>query len=325
MTSKIEISHKTIIFTVLFLASIWLVLRIKDILFLLFISFIFMSALRPLVDRMERIKIPRTLAIIMIYFGVLGFLAVSFAGIVPSLVVQTSRLAQDLPVVITRILPYWNIDARALTAQIAPISENIVKVTFGIFSNLITTVTVLVITFYFLLERKHTELFLENTMGVEAADKVIHVVKNIERRLGSWVHGELLLMMLIGIFSYLGLTFLHVDFALPLAIIAGILEAVPMIGPILSAIPAILVALATSPFLALSVVALYFIVQQVENHLVVPLVMRKSVGLSPLLTIVALLIGARIGGAAGAIVAVPALLVSQEVLKLFLTISSKKD
>ncbi len=324
MTSKIEISHRTIIFTLAVLVLLWVILQIRDILFLLFISFILMSALRPLVDGLEQLRVPRVLAILLIYGLVFGVFGVSFAGAIPSIVLQSTKLVQELPMFVARVMPYWDFDTRAITQQIAPISENIVRVTVGIFSNIITLVTVLVFTFYFLLERKHLESILTGVMGGDGAKQVIVTMREIERRLGSWVHGELLLMCFIGVLVYVGLTVLRVDFALPLAIIAGVLEIVPMIGPIVSAIPAVLVALATSPLLALSVVALYFIVQQVENNLVVPLVMRKSVGLPPLLTITALMIGARLAGLAGAVLAVPIVLVLQVMLGALLTKSPKE-
>lgn len=323
MTTKVEISHRTIIFTVLFLAGLWLVYLIKDILFLLFISFIFMCALRPLVDLLERLRIPRIISIVFVYILIFVLFGFSFAGAIPSLVLQTTRLVQELPVFVTKVLPQWNIDVGAITQQIAPISENIVKVTVGFFSNLITTVTVLVFTFYFLLERKHADLLLGNMVGEEAAGRVVSVLRDVEQRLGSWVQGELILMTIIGIFSYIGLTILRVDFALPLAIIAGLLEAVPMIGPIISAVPAILVALASSQFLALSVVALYFIIQQIENNVIVPFVMKRSVGLPPLLTILSLMIGGRLGGITGAVLSVPVVLVLQVLFRELLLKSSK--
>ena len=181
----------------------------------------------------------------------------------------------------------------------------------------------LVFTFYFLLERKHTEQFLRNTLGDGAAGQTIRVLQEVETRLGAWVNGELFLMGIVGASVYVGLTLLHVDFALPLAIIAGVLEIVPMIGPIVSAVPSVLVALTMSPILALSVVALYFIVQQVENNIFVPLVLRKSVGLSPVITIFSLMVGARLAGIVGAILAVPVVLVLQVVVRSFISSSSK--
>lgn len=318
MTSKIEISHRTIIFTVIFVLALWVLFQIRDILFLVFIAFILMAALRPLVDWFGWFRVPRVLSILLIYSVVFGFFGVSLAGTVPTLVIQSTKFMGELPVFLEKVLPYWNIDARSLSQQIAPLSENILKLTVGIFSNLLTTMTVLVFTFYFLLERKKLERLLTDTMGEDAADRVIVALKEVESRLGAWVNGQLLLMALIGVSVYMGLTLLHVEFALPLAIIAGVLEIVPMIGPIVSAIPAVLVALTMSPFLALSVVALYFIIQQVENNIFVPLVLKKSVGLSPIVTIFALMVGGRLAGIVGAVLAVPVMLVLQSVLRAFL-------
>ncbi len=311
MVTKVEISHKTILFTVAFLAAVWFVVQVRDILFLLFIAFLLMTALRPLVEFLERFRIPRVLAILLIYVIVFGFFGASLASAVPSLAAQVSRFLQELPAITARVAPTLNVDVRAITQQIAPISENVVRLTVGIFSNLLTFLTVLVFTFYLILERRHMEAMLTTWTGEEAAEDSIAVVRMVEQRLGAWVRGEILLMCVIGLLSYIGLVLLHVDFALPLAISAGVLEIVPIIGPILSAVPAVLVGLATSPFLALSIVALYFIVQQVENNIVVPLVMRKSVGLSPLLTIVSLMVGARLVGLTGAFLAVPVVLVIQ--------------
>lgn len=323
MTSKIEISHRTIIFTLALLMGLWLILQIRDILFLLFIAFILMSALRPLVELLVRVKVPRMLGILLLYGVIFGFFGFSLAGAIPSLVTQSTKLIHELPIFVTRVLPYWDIDVRSMSQQIAPISENVVKVTVGIFSNVITTLTVLVFTFYFLLERRHIEVFLSSTIGEGAARQALDVVETIEQRLGAWVRGELFLMFCVGLFSYIGLTFLHVDYALPLAIIAGLLEIVPMVGPLLSAIPAVLVALASSPLLALSVVALFFIVQQVENNLIVPFVMKKSIGMSPLVTIVSLMIGGKLLGVVGAILAVPVVLVIQTIIGSMLLKKSK--
>lgn len=325
MTTKIEISHKTIIFTVLFLLGIWLVLQVKDILLLLFISFVLMSALRPLIERLARYRVPRVVAILLIYFLLLSVCVFALASLIPPLVIQTTRLSQDLPLYLSRVLPYWNINVQAISQQIAPLGENVLRFTVGIFSNIITILTILVFTFYFLLERNHTELFLIHTIGEDAAAKVMSIVHTVERRLGLWVLGQLFLMTVIGVFSYIGLTLLHVESALPLAIISGILEAVPMIGPIISAVPAIFVGLSISPLLALSIAALYFIIQQLENNLIVPFVMKKSVGLSPLLTIVALMTGGRLGGVGGAILAVPALLVIEVIFSAVVLRSSDAD
>lgn len=314
MPTKIEVSYKTILFTVAVILGLWFLFVIKEVLFLVFISFILMTALRPMVDGLAKIRIPRVLSILVIYALVFGLLGGVIASTVPSLVFQSTRLAQSLPQIVETLAPTLNIDVQSFTQQIAPISENLVRVTFGIFSNIFTLLTVLAFTFYFLLERRNTETFLKSIMSDETASSIIAVVRSVEEKLGAWVRGQLMLMFVIGLLVFLGLTLLHVEFALPLAIIAALLEIVPVVGPILSAVPAVLLALATSPLLAISVVALYFIVQQLENNIVVPMVMRRSVGLSPIITIFCLLVGGRLAGIVGAVLAVPLFLVLQVIL-----------
>ncbi|HCM82616.1 MAG: hypothetical protein UW37_C0014G0003 [Candidatus Gottesmanbacteria bacterium GW2011_GWA2_44_17] len=314
MLNKIEISHRTIIFTAMFIAVIWFVFQIREILFLLFISFIIMSALRPIVDWLEKRHIPSVISILFMYILVFGVFGISLVGTIPSLVVQFVHLTQAFPSFISRVIPYWNVDMNAFSQQIAPLSQNLVKLTVGIFSNIITIVTVLVFTFYLLLERKNGEQLFASFVSEEMAKRVGRVVKNIEQRLGSWVQGQLFLMLIIGVVSYIGLLLLKIDFALPLAILAGLLEIVPTIGPIISAIPAVIIGLSMTPVTALLVALLFFLIHQSENTLVVPFVMKKSVGLPPLLTIIALMIGGKLAGIAGVVLAVPVVLIIQEIL-----------
>ncbi|OGG35258.1 hypothetical protein A2363_02420 [Candidatus Gottesmanbacteria bacterium RIFOXYB1_FULL_47_11] len=318
MHRKIEISERTVIFTLALLAAIWLILQIRDILFFLFIAFLIMTAIFPIVSWLDKYKIPRPVSVFLIYVFMIGFLGISFGSIVPMLVAQTTTLVQTLPGVVARVLPYWTINLQTVFEQIGPISENVLSVTLSIFSNLVATLTVLVLTFYFIYERKNAHTILTDLLGSTMGKRAGELLLSIERRLGAWVRGELLLMTFIGACSYIGLTLLHVDFALPLAIIAGLLEIIPNIGPFLAFIPAVLVALSISPLLALSTAALYLIIQQLENNIFVPMVMKRSVGLSPLITILALMVGGRLGGVAGAILAVPILLVFEVLWAAFL-------
>lgn len=318
MNTKLEISIKTIILTLLMLLAGWIIFMIQDILFLLFIAFLLMTAIHPLVVFLERFKIPRALGILLTYGIVFGFFGASLGSAIPALVVQSTKLVQEFPGFIARIMPYWNIDVSSFSQQIAPIGESVVKVTLSIFSNILTLVTVLVFAFYFLIERKHADIVIQSVVGEHISEQVMVVLRKIEARLGSWIRGELILMTSIGILSFIGLSLLHVEYALPLAILAGVLELIPMIGPTVSAIPAILVALSTSPLLALSVIAMYIVVQQFENNLLVPFVMKKSVGFPPLVTILVLMIGGRFAGVVGAVLGIPVALVIQEIANYYL-------
>jgi predicted PurR-regulated permease PerM len=273
-----------------------------------------MSALRPIIDWMEDRKIPRLLALILIYVLVIGLIGFAIAGMIPAIAPQSAKLFTEIPNFLNRMFPYVSFDLQSLSQQIAPVGANLVNVTVGVFTNFVATLTVFTFTFYFLLERGNIKSVLSGLLGDGLGDRVFSVLLRVEKRLGAWVLGELMLMLTIGTMVFIGLFFLRVDFALPLAIMAGLLEIIPTIGPIVSAIPAILVAFSHSPGLALTVIALYLVVQQLENNFVVPMVMRKSVGLSPILTILALMIGARFAGVTGAVLAVPVLLTVQEIV-----------
>lgn len=310
MPAKIEISYRTIIFVFLFIFTLWLLHEVRDILILLFIAFILTSALNPSVDRWERRGLPRVLAIFIFYtLGIILFV-LGTTNLIPPLISESIHLGNRLPGYLSFVLGYLNLqslDVQSFTDQLGPLGENLLRLGLGVFSNILGVVTILVFTFYFLLEHKHLEQYLRGFLGENQVSKVITMLGQIENRLGAWVRGQLILMLTIGITSYIGLVLLQVDYALALAILAGILEIVPIVGPIISAIPAIVVAISTSasPLLGLAVAGLYFIIQLLENHLLVPSVMRRTVDLPPLVTLIALMIGARLGGIGGALLAIP--------------------
>ncbi len=314
MINKIEVSHKTIIFTALFFISIWLVVQIKDIILLLFVSFILVSAISPVVEKLEKMRIHRAIAIFVVYILGLGLIAIVGTLVVPPLVTQTIKLATRLPEFVNTILPDTRLDLNTIFGQVVPVGSGIVRFSVGVFSNLISIITLLVVTFYFLLERKNLDSYLSNFLGTQLGKKTYLVIAEIENRLGAWVRGELALMTIIGVLTFIGLFILRVDYALPLAIFAGAMEIIPIIGPIISAVPAVLVAASISPPLALVVVVLYTLIQQLENSLVVPSVMRKAVGLPPLVTILSLMVGGRLAGIGGALLSVPVVVVLRIIL-----------
>lgn len=314
MPRKIEISHKTIIFTVFFLIFIWFLFQIRYIILLLFIALIFMSAISPLVDRLVKFKIPRGLAIIFFYLLIWGIISFGLASLVPPLVEQSGKFISSLPQVVSNV-SLGNLDISIFQSQLAPLPQQIVKFVLGAFGNIVAIFTLMVIVFYLIMERRNLKKYLSFFFGTGDREKHAEkFVDQLEHKLGGWVRGQLSLMLIVGFMSYLGLTFLGVQFAIPLAFLAGLLEIIPNIGPAISMIPAILVAWGASPALALATFALYFIIQQLENNIIVPKIMQKVVGLSPLVTIVSLLIGFRIAGIAGAVLAVPTVLLLELII-----------
>lgn len=311
MPKKIEISHRTIIFTTLLLISLWFLYQLRQALLTLYIAIILMAALNPLVERLERIKIPRPIAILVIYIFIFGSFGLILAGIIPPLISQTSVFFSGLTEGLDTLKPI-GIDGKLLEDRINQIISNfgalsagVIRAVVGLFGNLFAFIAILVLGFYLLLERRKLDHHLLKLFGSGADHRAAKVVDKIEERLGKWVRAQLFLMIIVALLTYIGLRLLKIDFALPLAILAGILEIVPNIGPIISAIPGVLAGLAISPLMGLAVAAWYFLVQQLENHLIVPQVMAKGAGINPLVTILALVAGFNLGGVGGAFLALP--------------------
>lgn len=318
MFRKIEISHRTIIFTVVFLGLIWVLVQIKTIIIGLFVALLLMTALNPIVDKLCNFKLPRGLAILLTYILVFGVIVLGLSTVVTPLVDQTTNLVNRLPVIFDEI-GMWlenigvpGIDGSVVASQLSPLGTlpaNLVRFILLLVSNIVAVITLLVITFYLLLERRNLDKYLLVLFG-DSRKQAKRFIDRLEIRLGGWVRGELILMLVIGILTYLGLVLLNVPYALPLAILAGLFEIIPNIGPMLSAIPAILVGFTVSPFIGIATTALYFLIQQVENSVIVPKVMQKAVGVNPLVTILALAIGFQLAGAIGAILSVPSVIVA---------------
>lgn len=317
MTRRIDVSYKTIIFVTVFLLALWIIWHILDLLLLLFVAVIFMSALSPVVNFLTNLKIPKALGIFFIYILIIGVMGVGLTISFTPLVEETTKLITILPSVLADFLKVGNVDPGIIQQEFTNLSRNLLQVSKTLFDNLLTVILLLVLTFYLLLERESLEKRIA-TLFLDKEERINKLLYEIEGKLGAWLRGQLLLSLIIGLLVYIGLLLLQIPYALPLAILAGVLEVVPVIGPIISAIPGILLGLSISPFLAGGVAAMYFVVQQLENHLVVPQVMSKAVGLNPLVVILAIAVGGRLLGIGGALLAVPIVVVVQVIIADFL-------
>ena len=321
--AQVGVSYRTVVYTILTLLSLWILFVVRDVIFLLMAAFVVMAGLRPFVDRIEKFKIPRSIAIVLTYVILASVIALIATLIIPSLVSQFQKMLEQLQEYILPLLPFLESSTGNLTDQIPKLSQNVLKITTGVFSTVVGFFTFGIITFYMLVERRHFKTFLDNLIGRKVERKISVIIVAIERKLGAWVIGQLALAVIVGVITYIGLTLLGVEFALSLSIIAGIFEIVPIIGPIISAIPAVLVALTMSPMMALLVAGLFFVVQQLENNIFVPIVMRRAVGIPPIVTILALTIGGKLAGVAGIMLAVP-LVVAMQVIFQSLVIENEK-
>lgn len=307
MAHKIEISARTIVFTVVFLIFLNILWQIRELIYALFISFIFMSALKPLVSFVKRFKFPHGLSVMLVYFMTLFILIFTFSFILPPLIIESFQFFRSLPLLLEKSYPMVAnlINVDSFKSFFPNVTENAVKVISGIFSNVFFIITVLFFTFYFLLEERFLRNVLSRFLRNDQVDVIVGMFDKVEKRMSAWVWGEIALMTIIGLFSFAGLLLIGIRYAGPLAVIAGFLEVVPMIGPIISTVPAFFVASSTSWVLGVSVIVFYIVIQQLENNLIVPIVMKKAVGLNPIITLIALTIGGKLGGIIGILLSVP--------------------
>ncbi|OGM18257.1 hypothetical protein A2686_03575 [Candidatus Woesebacteria bacterium RIFCSPHIGHO2_01_FULL_38_10] len=308
MPKKIEISHKTIIFSVFFLISLWLIYIVRQVILEFFLALLITAILNPLITNLSKHKIPRSISVLIVYTLLLLLFSVTIAAIIPPLIDQTSEFINNLP----RFLKNLGISAffsdqivEQLISQIGGVPGRIAKFTLSIFSNLLAVVAVLVFAFYLLSDRENLDKQLETFLGEKRNRELGKVIDLLEVRLGNWARGQFTLMLVVGALNYFGLTLLGVPFALPLAILAGFLEIVPYIGPIIAAIPAVFIGFGTSFILGIAVASLTFLVQQVENYVLVPKIMQKQAGVNPIATLLSLAIGFRLAGVIGLVISVP--------------------
>ena len=164
---------------------------------------------------------------------------------------------------------------------------------------------ILVLTFYIVIEDDKVRKSFRHLAPAQYQPYLSHLIKKIQKKMGDWLRAQLILSFLVGLLVYIGLSLLGVKYALLLALLAALFEVVPYVGPVAAVIPALIVGFGVSPVLGFSVLVVYIVVQQLENHILVPKIMQKVTGLSPIFSIVALLVGIKVAGLLGAILSIP--------------------
>jgi predicted PurR-regulated permease PerM len=303
---------------------LWCAYLVRHVLLLIYVSGLLAIGFSPMVRLIERQKalpigskrFPRWLAILTIYLGILGFLALVGYLVFPPLVQQAQSLWRALPDMAARgqqFLLDKGILKEPLTLRdavthapgggdaVGAVAGAVVNVAGGIFG----VVTILILTFYLLVEADSIRSTFLWLFPRERRERVAAASREVTVKVSAWLGGQLLLGAIIGTTSAIGLWAIGVPFFYVLALISGIGEMIPVVGPILSAIPALAVASTISLKTVLLVLLFFFLQQQFENHVLVPKVMSRQVGVSAVTVIVALLIGGDLLGIVGAILAVP--------------------
>jgi predicted PurR-regulated permease PerM len=294
--------------------------KLKGIIISVFFAYILTAALSPVVDFLVSKKVYRGVAVLLTYFLLFLVLTLMIFPLVPFVATQFNSFVRNFPDYVASLSSAWGVSSQddftsLIRAEADLISQNALTLTRRIFGGFFSLATVIVLSIYMLLDKpslKHKTLSLLSEGNHEKASRFL---VDLDSRLGWWVRGQLFLSFIVGSLSSVGLSILGIPYAIPLGVIAGILEAVPMVGPIISVIPALVVAINISPVSVALVIGLYVIIQLLENNLLVPRVMQKAVGLNPLAVILGVMIGGSLLGVIGAILSLPLTLLTSTVLE----------
>jgi predicted PurR-regulated permease PerM len=292
-----------------------------NVLLLLFIAILLGSALEPIVGLLhDRLPIGRGSTILVVYLTFFVLVIGLAFVVVPAAVGQGQTIVARLPAFFDQVRHWAStlrpaalsrsitelVDSVASTTTVKPPDSNqVVQVGSAAANAAITVATLLTLVFFWLVEHARLQRYLLSYLPLDSRAGARQAWNEMETRLGLWVRGQLILMGTMGVSTGIAYTLLGLPGALILGLIAALAEAIPIVGPLLGAIPAILVAATVSPQLALVVAGVYVVIQLIEGSVLVPIVMRNTIGISPLLILVSLLVGGAAGGLVGAFLAVP--------------------
>lgn len=318
---SIDFSLITLLKIVGVVLGVLLLFYIRDILLMVFVSLILASAIKPWVDWFGKNKVPRSLGIIIIYL--IGFWVVfmSFFLLIGPIGSEIKNLSDDFPMYWQKISIGWNNletfsqshglkqsiedTISSVQAWIASLATNLLGGIISFIGGIFSLLVILVMTFYLAVYDGSMKNVARSILPKRHHEYFNSLVDRMQEKVGLWLRGQLLLCFVIFVMALAGLLLLGVKYAWVLALLAGLTELIPYIGPFIAAIPAIFIAFTQSPWLALAVVILFIVIHQSENYFITPQIMRKAVGLNPVVTIIVMMIGFQISGLLGIVLAIP--------------------
>ena len=334
---NIRVKTGTITKVFLILALFILAFILRDILLVVMAAVVIASSIEPVIKWCREWKIARLPAVIVVYVGLGFFLVATFYYITLPLLNEISVFLNDLPNYVSSV-DLWNpiqesflgsqplvknlSDSLTLSkivadfnAAIATLSGGFVSAMSRIFGGLSSLVLIIVLSFYLAVQENGIGTFLKTITPIKHRKYVVGLWNRAEIKIGLWLQGQLILAIVIAVLVFLGLTLLGIKHALILAFLAGVFELIPLFGPILAAIPGIFLAFFDKGFtFAVIVAGFYLIVQQFENNLIYPLVIRKVTGVPPIIIILAIVVGFKLAGFLGVLLSVPVATIIMEFL-----------
>jgi Predicted permease len=319
---NINITWQGIIKIIAVLAAVYFLFLIKGVLAILFVAFLISSAIEPAVIWLAKRKIPRLLSAAVLYLLVISVVGLAVYFFVPPLAREVVDFSKNSPEYVSKITSKLSFldnysDSQGSSGstvfdEINSLGANWQGAAGKVFSSLVTFfggifsfILVLVLSFYMLMEDGALNKLILSVIPKQNQKYALSLAEKIENGVGRWLRGQLILSLMVFTIIYIGLLIIGVKYALVLAIIAGIAEFIPYLGPLIAAVPAILVSFIQAPVLIIAVVILYYLTQWLESHILVPQVMGRIIGLNPIIIILVMLTGFKLAGVVGVVLAIP--------------------
>ncbi len=320
-TTRFEISWKMFWQIFAFIIVLLVLYFAKQAFGVLLVAIVISLGLDPIINFLEKRRINRLLGTIFVFIAGLLILSTVLYFIVPVLAFEVGRFLNDINRVITDLIGFglpqkviqdFSLSFDKALGVLTAAQASITGAIGVIFNRIILILTTVVLAFYLTVQKEGTSRFLQVLLPDVYEKPVLKIFNNFKIKIRRWFAAQLGLSLIVGAVMTLGLWILGVRYALILGIIAAILELVPLIGPVIAGAVALLVALSDSFTLGLYVIGFAFIVQQLENHVLIPVLMGKTMNVHPVIVIVAILAGAQIAGFVGIVLAVPIAVAAQE-------------
>lgn len=317
-TLTFDISWSAIFKILITAVAVWAFFAVREILFMLFVVFIFVAAVNPTIKNMQK-HMSRGLAVAL-FFTILVITVTLLSYLfLPKLVTQVNALGEVIPDIINKLRPALeslrsgsssstvNDVISNASGSLGNAGSNAFGAILSFFGGLASVVTGLVLSFYLLLEEKNAREFLHQIMPRNRFEPAYAMLRKISHQMGAWIRGQLTIMLFVGLLNVLVYAIIGVSSPLPLGLWSGLMEVIPYIGPVIGVMPGVFVAINTGDILtvALVIIVNFFVIQQIQNFYITPRVMAKAVGLSPVFVILAMLVGIALFGVTGAIIALP--------------------
>ncbi|MFA5776170.1 MAG: AI-2E family transporter [Patescibacteria group bacterium] len=320
MDRNIIVSVKTVLVLAGAVLAGYVIFMMGKIFAILGISLLIATAVEQSVKRLVKRRVRRGFAVYFVYILLILFGIGIFTVGIPPLIKEVRTLIANLPTIAQSLggLEQFGFSVSDILPQVSKVTSNIISISYSVFSNVAVLITVFFLSLYMSLDWENIKARLLSLFSSKLRDEIEETIFEIEVSISQWIKGQAFLMLVVGLASFAGFSAIGVEYALALAVIAGLLEMVPMIGPVITAIIVTAITFTQSPVKGLMVMGLCIVIQQLENNLLVPRIMQKVSGFSPLVILIAVITFTNFFGIVGTVVAVPCVMVGYVIVKRIL-------